>query len=85
MSVRLRQDAEQIIRESIARVLPDAAVIKALENKEFSGGKVYLAAVGKAAWQMARAATAQLGEKLERGLVVTKCGHAKGRLDRVQC
>lgn len=85
MSVRLRQDAEQIIRESIARVLPDAAVIKALENKEFSGGKVYLAAVGKAAWQMARAATAQLGEKLERGIVVTKYGHAKGRLDRVQC
>ena len=34
---------------------------------------------------MARAATAQLGEKLERGIVVTKYGHAKGRLDRVQC
>ena len=44
----MRKQAEQIINSAITAVLPDAAVIRALENQEFSG-RVILVAAGKAA------------------------------------
>ena len=81
----LREDADYIIREAIHRVLPDAAVAKALEGKEFGTGKLYLAAAGKAAWQMAKTACEILGDRLEKGVVVTKYDHVKGDLPRISC
>ena len=56
MNARLRKDAEEIIKESIRAVLPDAAVRKAMREFLPGNGKVILIAVGKAAWQMAAAA-----------------------------
>lgn len=52
----LREDAEIIIEEAICQVMPDEAVVRALEGKEFGSGKIYLVSVGKAAWQMAKTA-----------------------------
>lgn len=77
MENQLRRDAAYIIERSIAQVLPDAAVQRALEGRKFSG-KVVLAAVGKAAWQMAKAADSCLGERISAGVVVTKYGHSRG-------
>ena len=54
--MNLRSDADGIIKESLAAVLPDAAVAKALTGHSFGAGRIVLVAVGKAAWQMARAA-----------------------------
>ena len=51
----LRSDAQTIISASIRAVQPDAAVQRALQGREFPG-RVVLAAAGKAAWQMAKAA-----------------------------
>ena len=73
----MRQVAEKIIRESLAKVLPDAAVKQALEGKRFSG-KVLLVAAGKAAWQMANAAWEMLGSTITGGIVITKYDHIKG-------
>jgi len=84
MVEQLRKDAEQIIQRSIQAVLPDEAVIRALEGKTFSG-RVFLAAAGKAAWQMAKAAYDCLGDRVEQGVVVTKYGHSKGELPRCRC
>lgn len=80
-----REHADYIIREAIQQVMPDDAVKKALYGRDFSGGKVYLVAVGKAAWQMARVAAGQLGNVIEKGIVVTKYGHVKGEIPRVAC
>ena len=44
-----------------------------------------LAAVGKAAWQMARAAADVLGERIDRGIVITKYDHVMGDLPRISC
>lgn len=58
--MNLRQDANQIIKESINRVLPDEAVRRVLMGSDLFGkksGRIYLVAVGKAAWQMAAAAS----------------------------
>lgn len=80
----LRTDAQTIISASIRAVQPDAAVERALRGREFPG-RVVLAAAGKAAWQMARAARDCLGERIEAGVVVTKYGHALGRIPGCIC
>ena len=81
MSAKLRADADEIIRQSIHAVLPDAAVARALTGMNFPG-KIYLAAIGKAAWQMARAAVDHLPRPIESGIVITKYGHTDGDIPR---
>lgn len=81
----LREDADYIIKSSIQAVLPDEAVRKALEGRTFGTGKVYMAAVGKAAWQMADTAARVLGPRLSAGIVVTKYGHVKGEIGSTVC
>ncbi len=84
MNQRLRGDAEQIIRYAIGRVLPDEAVGRALSACALSG-RIYLAAVGKAAWQMANAAVQYLKSPIADGVVVTKYGHVRGDIPGVRC
>ena len=62
MEQTLRQMAGQIMIQALAAVQPDAAVRSALEQAELSG-RVYLVAIGKAAWQMANAAYQTLGAR----------------------
>lgn len=81
----LRQDAAAIASEAIRSVLPDEAVARALKNREFGSGRLVLVAVGKAAWQMAKAASDILGSRLDRGIVITKYDHVKGNIPRVVC
>ena len=81
----LRKDAEQIIKESLCRVLPDEAVKRTLEEKTFASGNIYLVAVGKAAWQMAASAQSVLGQRLTGGIVLTKYGHVQGEIPGVVC
>ena len=71
MKDELRNIADSIIDAAIKAVLPDEAVKRALENKELAG-KVVLVAAGKAAWQMAKAASDYLGDRIDKGVVITK-------------
>ena len=41
----LREEADAIVRESIRQVLPDEAVARALQGREFGSGKLYVVAV----------------------------------------
>ena len=81
----IREDADYIIKKSIDAVLPDEAVKRALENKNFGNGRVRLVAVGKAAWQMAQAADKVLGKRIEAGVIVTKYGYNKGPVANYTC
>ena len=80
----MREHADQIVREAIAAVQPDAAVQRALKSMEFSG-RVLLVAAGKAAWQMAKAASDCLGDRIENGVVVTKYDHVMGPIANFTC
>ena len=84
MNQTLRNHADQIIREAIAAVQPDAAVRRALKSMVFPG-RVLLIAAGKAAWQMAKAASGCLGGRIENGVVVTKYGHVMGPISNFSC
>ena len=83
MNHQLRRDAEKIVRAAIASVMPDEAVHKALAGMSFPG-RVILVSVGKAAWQMAKAAAACLPQ-VDAGIVLTKYGHALHELKRIIC
>ena len=74
----LRQDADKIIKDALYAALPDTAVKKALKEIKFSSGKVVLVSVGKAAWQMAKAAWDEAGSRIDGGVVITKYDHSKG-------
>lgn len=80
----LRSDAQTIISASIQAVQPDAAVKRALQGRDFPG-RVVLAAAGKAAWQMAKAARECLGNRMDAGVVVTKYGHVLGPIPGCTC
>ena len=84
MNQTLRSHADAIIAASIQAVLPDEAVKRALSGKDFPG-RVLLVAAGKAAWQMAKAASDTLGDRIENGVVVTKYDHVMGPIANFTC
>lgn len=84
MNQMLRQDAETIARAAIDAVKPDRAVKAALADFA-PAGRLYLFAVGKAAWQMARAALELPGIRPDGGIVLTKYGHVGRPLEHVLC
>lgn len=83
--MNIKDDAYTIIDTSISKVLPDNAVYKALKDKTFDDGKIYLVAIGKASFQMAKAASDILKDRLFKGIVITKYNHIKGKIRNVEC
>ena len=84
MDTAMRTHANQIIASSIRAVQPDDAVARALKGASFPG-RVILVAAGKAAWNMAKAARDYLGDRIEKGIVITKYDHVKGPLGKIDC
>ena len=84
MNQKLRRDAEDAVRAAIRAVLPEKAVERALAGKRFPG-RVFLVAVGKAAWRMAAAALKTLEAPPAAGVVITKYGHLGGELPGLRC
>jgi hydroxypyruvate reductase len=74
---KLYRDAKILVDRSIRENMPQAAVDNALRNHAFTG-TVYALAIGKAAWTMAKAAGETLGDRIKKGIVITKYGHAAG-------
>ena len=73
----LRDDAYEIINQALEVNMPQTAVREALAGHTFAGG-IYLAAIGKAAWTMAKAAADELGGRIKKGVVITKYNHSLG-------
>lgn len=65
----------RLFAAALERVGGAEAVRQHLQRHPFSGS-VHVVAIGKAASAMARGAEVALGERLERGLIITKHGHA---------
>lgn len=84
MDQLLRAHADAIVQAAIDAVQPDEAVRRALSGQKFLG-RVVLVAVGKAAWQMAKAADDCLGKRIDKGIVITKYGHVKGPIAAFNC
>jgi len=77
----IHNDAQTMIKNIINENMPGIAVENALREHDFKGN-IYLVAIGKAAWTMAKAASDYLGDKLVKGIVVTKYEHSMGDLPK---
>ena len=84
MYQNMREDCDRIVSAAIQKVKPDEAVKRALEGKEFPG-RVILVSVGKAGWQMAKAAVDVLGSRINDGIVITKYDHVLAPIPGIQC
>lgn len=81
----IRKHAYQIIRQTLEAVQPDNAVKKALSQINLQSKNLYLLAIGKAAWSMANAAAKVLGNKINKGIVITKYDHVMGEIPNIKC
>ena len=80
----LRRDAESIYKSAIKKSLPDEAVRAALSGFKLPFGRLILVAIGKAAWQMAKAAYDVLDGKIDSGVVITKYAHSGGAIGNLE-
>jgi len=86
---QVRDDAMKAALKAIEAVLPENAVKEALRDERFltrldGGGRIVLAAIGKAAWRMAKASAEVLGSRLDGGVAVTKYGHSMGDIQGIE-
>lgn len=77
----LRTDSDQIIQSVLRAAQPDTAVRAALQQADLQGS-LYLVAIGKAAWQMAKTACEIC--TFRTGIVITKYGHCGGEIPGIQ-
>lgn len=80
----MKDDALKIVNYAIRKSLPDEAVQAYLERNPLPAGRVILIAIGKAAWNMAKAAKDVLGKRVAFGIVITKYEHSRGSIDGIE-
>lgn len=84
MNQTLRTEAERAVLAAIRTVMPEDAVVRALQGMHFPG-RVILIAAGKAAPRMASAALSVLSGSVSDGLVISKYGHFEEPLQELCC
>lgn len=84
MNLKLRYYVDEIISSTIANIQVDGLVRQAIEKCDLPD-KVYVVAIGKAAWQMAKSASDVLGERISCGVVITKYEHCKEDILNFKC
>ncbi len=80
----LRSDCEKIYTDAITACMPNSAVTSALKSLTVPSGRLFLVAIGKAAWQMAHAAYEPLKEKIYDGAIITKYAHSEGKIGKIR-
>ena len=81
MNKALYNDCLEIVNNSIKEVQPAKAIQKTLKNFNMPKGNVYLIAIGKAAYTMAKETIKHI--KIKKGIVITKYGHSKEKLTNI--
>ena len=79
----INEDAKTIIERVILENMPQQSVLNSLAEHDFKS-KVHMIAIGKAAWTMAATAADFLGDRLVKGVVITKYEHAMGSIPRTE-
>lgn len=74
-------DAKKICLNAIESCLPDRAVKEALRRKK-PEGDIYLVAVGKASFRMAKAACEMI--PIKKGIVISKYNHIPEEIDKIE-
>jgi len=75
-------DAKRICINAINACLPTSSLRRAMEGINIKGD-IYLLAVGKAAYEMAKTVSTLVN--IKQGIVISKYGHIDGYLDNITC
>lgn len=78
----LRKDVDIIINRVVNDINPYKNTFFALDVEE-DVENIYVVAIGKAAWTMAKAASDRLGNRIKKGIVITKHEHSKGSINNI--
>ena len=81
----IREDADTIISQVIHSALPNTAVKNALQTIDLGKGNLYVICIGKAGWAMAKAVQEVLGERITKGICITKYYHVKAEIRGITC
>ncbi|WP_434223488.1 glycerate kinase type-2 family protein [Fervidobacterium gondwanense] len=83
---QLREHINQIISYTLHHILPDNAVRQKLEelNIQTDKRRIIVVAIGKAAWRMAKSTKEVLGERIDKGIVITKYHHSEGAIEGLE-
>ena len=84
MSMELRKDVSYVVRSLIEDNNPYNNVCEALKKHKFSSGKIYVVAIGKAAYTMALAAKDTI-KNVRKGVVISKYGHITKKINGYKC
>ncbi|MGI6607890.1 MAG: glycerate kinase type-2 family protein [Erysipelotrichaceae bacterium] len=76
----MNKDIYQIVDYSIKQSKPDIALRKYLKDISFNNGRLFVIAVGKASWLMAKTASDLIDKKIDKGIVITKYNHSQGSI-----
>lgn len=80
----MNEDYKVIIEEALKDADPKESVKKALKDISFNCGKIVLVAVGKGGYEMAKSAYDVLGDRIDKGIVITKYNHIKGEIGNLE-
>lgn len=80
----LHRDLRLIVDRTIRAIQPDKLVEEGVRNLHLENKKLFVVAVGKAAWTMARASLNLLENRIVGGIVITKYEHSEGPLRDVE-
>ncbi len=79
----LKSDAQKIITTAIESVHPEILLDRALAKTKIDG-EIVIVAIGKAAWEMAKASYKRLQKRVKAGIVITKYSHSKGKIGNLE-
>jgi hydroxypyruvate reductase len=82
---QIQADAYAIIDHALKTAMPGPSVQKVLQKMSFDTGKIVVLSIGKASFAMADAAQKVLGERIAKGICITKYGHVKGTIPGFAC
>ena len=80
----LYRDAKRIYTAAIREALPRQAVQECLSGLTFGEGKLVLISIGKAGWEMAKAAYDMLQDRITGGVIITKYDHSRGAVGKLR-
>jgi len=80
----IKKDVNNLIKGLIDDVNPEKSVENFLSGHQLSDGDIYLVAIGKAAYTMGKAASKVIGQRIKKGVIITKYNHSGEGLDKIK-
>ena len=76
----MEKEVKEMVNDILKQCSPTVQLRKQIADLSFDNGKLLVISIGKAAWQLASITSKYLNKKIDKGIVLTKYGHAKSSI-----